>query len=535
MPNRSQKRQQLAVAVPSAVANPALSPISTQSFTSSYLGSSPRQDTLLCHVKPQCVSSRQRLYGPSHVVLRCAVGSMPLTRSCASLGPASMPVDETSAQKCRDRNPMAPGMPRVYSCKRATALQGPPVKGVRRRKNERKKSIVKPDKPMSHAKSVAIIGTRGYPSYYGGFETAVRKIVPHLADAGWDVNVYGRAGAIKPVDPNLDSRIRSTLTPGLDTKSLSTLSYGLTAVLHALFHRPDVALVMNVANGFWLPLLRLMGIPTVVNVDGIEWERAKWGRAAKFMFRAGAAFTARFADVLVSDSIEIQKRWRVEFGRDSQFIPYGGDEPGSLPVVDGLQSGEYILMVARFVPENSILEFFSAVETLAQDHPVVIVGSSGYGGELDEHAAVLGQHENVSWLGHVSDDQKLLSLWQHAGAYFHGHSVGGTNPALVQAMAAGAPVVARRTPYNLEVLGSDEQLVDPEPSDIVRGIKAMLSDMATRDAVRHQNIRRARDHYNWPGVSKAYEVAIRDAVRGPRRREDKASKKAHSSISRRNK
>ncbi|MDT0168128.1 glycosyltransferase [Pseudarthrobacter sp. BRE9] len=374
-------------------------------------------------------------------------------------------------------------------------------------------SIVKPSKPLGQAKSVAIIGTRGYPSYYGGFETAVRKIVPHLADAGWDVNVYGRAGAVKAEDPDLDPRVRSTLTPGLDTKSLSTLSYGLTAVLHSVFHRPDVALVMNVANGFWLPILRLRRIPTVVNVDGIEWERAKWGRAAKFMFRMGAAFTARFADVLVSDSVEIQRRWKAEFGRDSQFIPYGGDEPGVLPVVDGLQPGKYVLMVARFVPENSILEFFEAVETLAQSHPVVIVGSSGYGGELDEKAAILSRHENVTWLGHLSDDEKLLSLWQHAGAYFHGHSVGGTNPALVQAMAAGAPVVARRTPYNLEVLGSEEQLVDPEPNDIVRGLEAMLGNVGTREAISHQNKTRARDHYNWPGVSKAYELAISDVSR----------------------
>lgn len=326
--------------------------------------------------------------------------------------------------------------------------------------------------------------------------------------------MYGRAGAVKLEDPDFDPRIRSTLTPGLDTKSLSTLSYGLTAVLHSAFHRPDVALVMNVANGFWLPLLRLRRIPTVVNVDGIEWERAKWGRAAKLMFRMGAVFTARFADVLVSDSIEIQRRWNVEFGRDSRFIPYGGDEPGLLPVVEGMQPGKYVLMVARFVPENSILEFFEAVETLARDHPVVIVGSSGYGGELDEKAAKLSQHDNVTWLGHVSDDEKLLSLWQHAGAYFHGHSVGGTNPALVQAMAAGAPVVARRTPYNLEVLGSDEQLVDPEPSDIVRGIRAMLKSAGTREALSQQNKTRAREYYNWPGVSKGYEIAISDAAHG---------------------
>ncbi|GAB5077194.1 glycosyltransferase [Arthrobacter sp. AD-310] len=357
-------------------------------------------------------------------------------------------------------------------------------------------------------KSVAIIGTRGYPSYYGGFETAVRKISPYLVDAGWDVNVYGRAGAIKEDDPERDPRVRSTLTPGLDSKSLSTLSFGFTAVAHAVLHKPDVALVMNVANGFWLPFLRLRGIPVIVNVDGIEWERAKWGRAAKFVFKLGAKFTAKFANKLVSDSVEIQRRWKEEFGRDSIFIPYGGDEPGRVQAIDGLESGTYVLVVARFVPENTILEFFEAAASLAADHPVVIVGSSGYGGELDERARHLSQHPNVTWLGHVSDDSKLLSLWQHAGAYFHGHSVGGTNPALVQAMACGAPVVARRTSYNIEVLGSEEHLVEPLPGDIELGIRRMLDNPEARSASSLSNKERAREFYSWAGVSAAYEQSL---------------------------
>src|SRR5688572_14558732 len=114
------------------------------------------------------------------------------------------------------------------------------------------------------SKSVVVIGTRGYPSYYGGFETAVRRLAPFLADAGWDVNVYCRAGQTKDDDEARDPRIRTTNTVGLESKSLSTLSFGLTSVLHALWHKPQVALVMNVANGFFLPLLKLRGIPTVV-------------------------------------------------------------------------------------------------------------------------------------------------------------------------------------------------------------------------------------------------------------------------------
>ncbi|WP_309969478.1 glycosyltransferase [Arthrobacter oryzae] len=363
------------------------------------------------------------------------------------------------------------------------------------------------------SKSVAIIGTRGYPSYYGGFETAVRKIAPYLVDCGWDVNVYGRAGATKDSDPTRDRRVRSTTTLGLENKSLSTLTFGLTSVLHSMFAKPDVALVMNVANGFWLPLLRLRGIPSVVNVDGIEWERAKWGALAKFVFKLGARFTARFGTVLVSDSVEIQRRWKTEFGRDSVFIPYGGDFPGQIDIHPGLEHGKYVLMVARFVPENTVAEFFAAAERIAEDHPVVIVGSSGYGGELDARAADLSNcHSNVSWLGHVSDDQKLMSLWQHAGAYFHGHSVGGTNPALVQAMACGAPVVARRTPYNIEVLANEAFLVESDPVAIEAAVRLMVTDSVARAEASSANRKRAQEHYNWPSVCGRYEKALREML-----------------------
>jgi glycosyltransferase involved in cell wall biosynthesis len=302
--------------------------------------------------------------------------------------------------------------------------------------------------------SVAIIGTRGYPSYYGGFETLVRTLAPYPANKGWEVTVYGRDGATREDDPSRHHEVLTVNTVGRETRALSTLTYRFSSSLHALHWKPDVALIMNVANGYWLPLLRARGIPTVVNVDGIEWERDKWGRLPKAIFRGGARMTARWANVLVHDSQAIQLRWNDEFSRSGVVIAYGGENPGDLPVFPGLAQRRYVLMVARFVPENTVPEFLDAAAALADVTDVVIVGSSGYGGPLDEEAAALAEeNKHIHWLGHLSDDKRLFSLWQHAGAYFHGHSVGGTNPALVQAMACGAPVVARDTVFNREVLG----------------------------------------------------------------------------------
>lgn len=363
----------------------------------------------------------------------------------------------------------------------------------------------------STRRSVAIIGTRGYPSFYGGFETAVRAIAPYLAERDWDVTVYGRpGGAPAPDDFRRDPRVVSRETRGFETKSLSTLSYGFTSSTDAMRRRPDVALVMNVANGFWLPLLRARGIPTVVNVDGIEWEREKWGRMAKTVFLQGARTTARWGDSLVFDAHAIGRYWEKRFKRDGTFIPYGGESPRALPVPEGLESGGYVLAVARFVPENTINEFFDATEAISRDHPVVIVGSSGYGGELDDRARALSEsNPRVTWMGHVRDDDLLLALWQHSGVYFHGHSVGGTNPALVQAMACGAPVVARDTVFNREVLTDDGGVfAAPDPVAIAEAVRNLMASPQERERLAQVSRARAESTYSWDRVCAAYESEL---------------------------
>jgi glycosyltransferase involved in cell wall biosynthesis len=364
-------------------------------------------------------------------------------------------------------------------------------------------------------KSVDIIGTRGYPSYYGGFETLVRQLSPYLADEGWHVTVYGRPGGTTMADPCRDPRIECVITPGIESKSFSTLSYGLTSTMRAAKRRPDVALVMNVANGYWLPLLKARQTPTVVNVDGLEWERAKWGQTAKAAFRAGALLTARFADNLVFDSHEIGRRWSDTFNREGVFIPYGGSIPkAAAPLSEGLSRRAYALMVARFVPENTVAEFFDAAEELSKRWVVVIVGSSGYGGALEARAKQLASSNNlIHWLGHVSDDAKLFALWQNSGVYFHGHSVGGTNPALVQAMACGAPTVARNTVYNREVLADAGVYVEPDGRAIALALETVLSDAALQDRLSTAAIARQHEVYTWEHVCRKYAETLDGALR----------------------
>lgn len=356
---------------------------------------------------------------------------------------------------------------------------------------------------------ISILGTRGYPSSYGGFETLVRHLAPFLQRRGHEVTVYDRGpGPLRFRSSRVDD-IRVVRSLGVEGTSTSTMSHGLTSTLMAARERPDVALVMNVANGFFLPALRARGVPTVLNVDGIEWERAKWSPLGRKVFRAGAVATARWADHLVADAHAIADRWEQEFGRTSTFIPYGGDDDLA-DVVDvarvsalGLEPGAYALIVARFVPENNIELMLAAARRTG--HPVVVVGSNR-GSELEARLRAQHAPPAVQMLGHVSDQPLLLSLWAHCGVYLHGHSVGGTNPALVQAMGMGAPTVALDTAYNREVLAHDDALAPGDVEEIARRAASLLGSAERRAAAARLGRMRVAEIYNWGGVCRAYEA-----------------------------
>ncbi|MGZ8176958.1 DUF1972 domain-containing protein [Williamsia sp. SKLECPSW1] len=364
---------------------------------------------------------------------------------------------------------------------------------------------------------IAVIGSRGYPSYYGGFETLVRRLAPYLVDCGHGVVVFGRPGATEASNAERDSRVVSRTTAGIERRSLSTMTYGLTAAVDREVRGVDVAFVMNVANGFWLPILRLRGVRTVVNVDGLEWQRAKWGPLARFVFRSGAILTARYADELVFDAQAIADYWQEKFSRTGTVIPYGGDVDFDTVSPSPFAPRSYVLVVARFVPENTIPEFLDSVEAIAEHAHIVMVGSSGYGGPLEERVRLLDRdNKNFTWMGHVKDDRLLFTLWQQCGAYFHGHSVGGTNPALVQAMACGAPIVARDTPFNREVLGHAGVFVAPSSSEIANGVRSVVSSETRRDVLSREARARAATHYSWVGVCDSYRKLLTSAGEGER-------------------
>jgi glycosyltransferase involved in cell wall biosynthesis len=365
--------------------------------------------------------------------------------------------------------------------------------------------------PLRH---IAIIGSRGFPSTYGGYETAVRYIARDWVARGIDVTVYCRERDAGRRSWTAEG-VHCKYTPGLESTSLSTLTFGATGIAHAaLRRRPDAALVLNIANGFWLPMLKRAAVPTALNTDGIEWERGKWSALGKKVFYAGAKASAAYADVLVCDSEAIGDIWEREFGVTSEFVPYGA------PVREGISDERvrslgitpraYALAVARLIPENNVDLFVDAIERTAGAVPAVVVGSANYQSPLERRLRKLDHRGLIRWLGHVDDQELLSQLWANAGVYVHGHSVGGTNPALLQAMGMGAPTIAFDSPFNREVLGHEaaNELYGDDPAELSGLMGAVINDGQRRDAMRVRGIRRVRERYDWADVAQRYLDAL---------------------------
>jgi glycosyltransferase involved in cell wall biosynthesis len=355
---------------------------------------------------------------------------------------------------------------------------------------------------------LAILGSRGFPSTYGGYETLVRKLAPYLVESGHDVTVYCRARERGQRSWIADG-VRCIATSGYDSKSLSTLTFGFTATLDACFRGFDAMLVLNIANGFWFPALRAARTPFAVNTDGIEWERGKWSPLGRKTFQAGAWMTARNAGELVCDSEAIGKIWRERLHRESVFIPYGApvlDDVGR-DRLDTLALGEepYLLVVARLAPENNVELTLDALDLLGVDAPhAVIVGSANFDSPIEARLREMAASGRISWLGHLDDQRLLTQLWAHCGVYVHGHSVGGTNPALLQALGAGAPTLALDTPFNSEVLTTPGQRFPLDAMVLARQIKAVVTSPALGAEMAQTGRLIVGERYSWPDVCQAY-------------------------------
>ncbi|MCK6210823.1 DUF1972 domain-containing protein [Georgenia sp. EYE_87] len=372
---------------------------------------------------------------------------------------------------------------------------------------------------MTHTNlSIAMIGTRGVPARYGGFETAVEEVGRRLADKGHHVRVYCRRREEKD-HPTSYLGMELVTLPAARKRSLETLSHTALSVGHLLRHRVDAAFVFNAANSPLLPPIRAARIPVATHVDGLEWKRGKWGPTGKKYYRVAEALAVRWSDALIADAEGIADYYQHEFQAASDLISYGAPivTPGSdrLGELDLTERG-YHLVVARFEPENRVDRIVEGYSKSSAKRPLIVVGSAPYS---DEYTALIHEKADkrrVRFLGGVWDQELLNQLYANCLTYVHGHSVGGTNPSLLRAMGAGAPCLARGVVFNREVLG-DAGIFGEGVADVAARIEEAEADVDGTVQRGEACRQRARD-YNWGDVASRYEdLARRLAQSGPRR------------------
>ncbi|HEY6064733.1 MAG TPA: glycosyltransferase, partial [Thermoanaerobaculia bacterium] len=326
---------------------------------------------------------------------------------------------------------------------------------------------------------IGILGTRGIPARYGGFETLAEELSARLAGRGHDVTVYTRTRYATP-GLHIWRGAKVRVLPTIPTKYLDTVAHGLLSAVDAAFARFDSVLVCNAINAAASFLPRLAGSTRVVlNVDGLERHRRKWSAVGQVAYEISEKLSTIVPDAVVSDALVIRDYYRDRYGFESHFIPYGGDlpQPAGRETLDrlGLAPERYVLYVSRLEPENNADAVVRAYRDVPGETPLVIVGDAPYAKDYIERVRAEAD-PRVKFPGAIYGEgyRELLSS---AAVYVHATEVGGTHPALVEALGYGRPVLYNATPENEEVAGGAGLPFDVRrPETLTRLLTGFLDD-----------------------------------------------------------
>lgn len=373
---------------------------------------------------------------------------------------------------------------------------------------------------------IGVYGARAVPSTYSGFETFLTTLLPELTARGHRVTMYCRRGE-DGSDSTPYEGVERVVLPAVPGKQFSTLSHGALAAVVSRRRGHDVVLVVNPANSLFCWFNRVTGQPVVLNVDGQEWLRGKWGRVARSVFHFASRISGRSANALVADCRGMADVFAREFGAVSSVVPYCSPafswepDPTVLTAHD-LRHRDYLVTGGRLNPENNIDGIARAFAATDLPTTLLVLGAANYDSpvqhELDRLAA---GDPRIRLLGHVGDRSAFLTILNGATAYLHGHSVGGMNPSLVEAMRAGALVVALDTVFNREVL-ADAGLYFPGGIGRVGALAPVLDevvgfDAEASDTYRSRAVDRAAHEFATADVVEAYEQVAEAAARSGRR------------------
>jgi glycosyltransferase involved in cell wall biosynthesis len=364
---------------------------------------------------------------------------------------------------------------------------------------------------------IALLGTKGIPNNYGGFEQFAEYLSVRLAARGHQVTVYNpsfhpyESGEFKGV------KLQKVFNPEKWFGGAANFIYDHLCLSHALKQDYDIiyeAGYHSVAASYRLLNVRGLKHPVILtNMDGIEWRRSKWNAFTRSLIRKLEAIAVRESPHLVSDNPGIRQYYLDSFKRDSYFIPYGAD-----PVYEfddrklakyEVEAGNYFMLIARMEPENNIDLILQSYVASGLTSPFIVIGSyqNGYGKAMfDKYAS------SVRFIGGVYDKAELDSLRHFAKAYFHGHSVGGTNPSLLEAMSCRSFILAHDNSFNRGVLGDDA--VYFTNSSMLTSFFLSMDDLLCKngDRLKEANFQKIVQHYDWEKVTGQHEELFKSLL-----------------------
>ena len=361
---------------------------------------------------------------------------------------------------------------------------------------------------MNKKINISIIGTRGYPYVYSGYETFVKQLSERLVLKDFNVSIYCHKGLFE-IRPKELKGIKLVYVPTIETKILSQPIHSFLSIIHACFSNTDVALVVNSANGPFGLLTKLFRIPTVINVDGLEWLRPKWKGLGSIYFRWASKMATLFYDQIINDSDEMRKIYLNLFKRDSQVIAYGAnirksESPDLINKWD-IKQREYYLVVGRLIPDNNADLIINGFIKSNSKKKLVIVGDIPY---KDSYASKLKdiKDKRLVFTGYVKNQIILAELYHNCYVYIHGHEFGGTNPTMIKAMAYGCAILALDTVFNHEMLqkGKFGLFFKKELMSVTNQINYCEKEKLIIDKFRQNSINGITQKYSWDYVTNQY-------------------------------
>jgi len=353
---------------------------------------------------------------------------------------------------------------------------------------------------------IAIIGTRGIPNNYGGYEELAEYLSVGLVERGHDVTVYNNHLHTYKEKSYRGVNIQRIYSPENLIGNSANIIYDYLSLIHAIKNKSDIVLECGYqSSAMGIPFAPSKRTKIITNMDGLDWKRSKWSPTVQKMTLWFEKLGVKFSDSLISDNLGIKEYLFEKYGAKSHYIPYGANIPDSydegLLVPFDLIKDSYHMLVARLEPENNIENVLDGYQASSEKKPFVVVGN---------HLTTYGEHlkskyvndTRIRFVGGVYEKEKINCLRHYCSIYFHGHAVGGTNPSLLEAMACGSFVASFDINFNRNVLGSNALYF--KSSEDVKGLLENYSDNPIEEFIK-KNLDKIATEYTWDRVVDLHE------------------------------